>query len=296
MELETKGKLMMNEPLSFHNSLHIGGKAKYFLNAADKDDVFNAKVFAEEEGFPFLIMGKGSNMLFSDKGFSGIVISTGNMKKINIKDTKMIAQAGVSLSELIEFSKEFSLSGLESLVGIPGSVGGASVMNAGAFGCEIGEYIETAIVLRNGMEVKIEDMRFGYRESSLSDEIVLGLEFLMKKKEKKYIEEKISETIEMRRKKQPMFSKKKGTCGSVFKNPEGYSAGELIEKSGFRGTNIGGVRVSKKHCNYFLTDSGATSEGFMELVKRIRDKVKKNFGITLELEVKVIGKEKEIRI
>jgi len=296
MELGTKGKLMMNELLSFHNSLHIGGEARYFLNAADKDDIFNAKVFAEEEGFPILVMGKGSNMLFSDEGFSGIVISTVNMKKINVEGTKMIAEAGVSLSELIEFAKESSLSGLESLFGIPGSVGGASVMNAGAFGCEIGEYIKAATVLRNGMEVKIEDMRFDYRKSSLSDEIVLGLEFLMKKKEKKYIEDKISETIEMRRKKQPIFSKKKGTCGSVFKNPDGYSAGELIEKSGFRGMNIGGVRVSKKHCNYFLTDSSATSEDFMELIKRIRNKVKKDFGITLELEVKVIGKEKEIQI
>lgn len=296
MELKTKGKLMLDEALSFHSSLHLGGKARYFLMAADKDDISKVVSFGEKNRMPVLIVGKGSNIVFSDEGFSGVVISTGNMKKIEVNEVEIIAQAGAGLSEVIKVAKESSLSGIESLVGIPGSVGGACVMNAGAFDCEIGEYIKAARVLRDGVEVRIEDMEFNYRKSSLSNEIVLELEFLLNKKEKEYIENKIIEIIELRRKKQPILSHDIGTCGSVFKNPEGFSAGELIEKAGLKGMSIGGAEISEKHCNYFLTRPDATTKDFVELIKYVKDKVKKDFGITLELEVKVIGKEKEIQV
>ncbi len=296
MELEKKGRFILDEPLSLHNSLHIGGKARYFFMADDKDDVSKGRIFAVKEEIPILIIGNGSNILFSDEGFSGLVISTQNMNKIEVNEDKVIAKAGANLSDVIKISKEYSLSGIESLIGIPGSVGGASIMNASAFGSEIGEFIRTAKVLRDNIEVRIEDISFGYRKSSLSDEIVLEIEFLFEKKEKKLIENKIVEIIELRRKKQPVLSDGIGTCGSVFKNPEGYSAGELIEKAGLKGMSVGGVRISDKHCNYFLTERDPTSKDFVDLANKVRDKVKRDFGITLELEVKVIGKEKEEQI
>lgn len=296
MELEVKGKLMLDEPLSLHSSLHLGGKTRYFLLASDTDDVSKATAFAERKNLPVLIIGKGSNILFSDEGFSGVVIGTEKMKKIEVDGVKMIAEAGASLSEVIKIAKESSLGGIEELIGIPGSVGGASVMNASAFDCEIGEYINTAKVLRNGGELNLSEFEFGYRESSLSDEIVLDIEFEFDEKEKKDIEDKIIEIMEIRRRKHPFISEEIGTCGSVFKNPKGHSAGELIEKAGCKGMNIGSVKVSLKHCNFFITAPGATSEDFIDLIGKVRDKVKKNSGVDLELEVKIIGKEKEIHI
>ncbi len=296
MRLKTKGKLLLGEPLSYHTSLHLGGKARYFLMAADAEDISKAISFAREDGIPSFIMGKGSNLLFSDDGFSGIVISTANMKKVDVCDAKLVAEAGAGLYDVINIARESSLSGFESLAGIPGSVGGAAVMNAGAFDCVIGDYIKAVKVLRDGKEIRVEDLRFDYRKSSLSGEIVLEVEFFLSGKEKEYIEKKIKEVVKLRKERQPVFSSVVGTCGSVFKNPEGSSAGELIEKAGCKGMKIGGARISEKHCNYFLTDPEATSRDFIELVRLVRDKIKKNFGIDLELEVKVVGKEKEIQI
>ncbi len=296
MELEIKDDILLDEPLSSHTTLHLGGRAKYFMMAANTRDISRAISFSKEKELPSCIMGRGSNMLFLDEGFSGVVISTKGMDEINISNTKVFAKSGANLSAVINVAKESSLSGFESLVGIPGSVGGASVMNAGAFDCEIGDYIEAVKVLRDGEEVRIEDIRFDYRQSSLSDEIVVEVEFLLTEKEKKEIENKIKDITDLRKKRQPDFPKGTGTCGSIFKNPKGLTAGELIEKAGLKGTRIGGVWVSRKHCNYFLTNPQATSWDFIELIKVVRDKVEKDSGVTLELEVKVIGEEKEIQI
>lgn len=296
MELQTKGKLLSGELLSSHTSLHLGGEAKYFLFASDWEDISKSLSFAREKNIPSFIIGEGSNVLFLDEGFSGIVITTKNMRKIDIEDNKLIAQSGASLSEVINVAKESSLSGFESLIGIPGSVGGASVMNAGAFNCEIGDYIETARVFRDGRGVRIEDIGFSYRDSSLSEEIVLEIEFALNKKRKEYIEKEIREKIKLRKENQPSFSEGVGTCGSVFKNPEGYTAGELIEQAGLKGMKVGGVRVPEEHGNYFLTDPGSKARDFIEMVRLVRDKVKEKFGVILKMEVKVVGKEGQVQI
>ena len=296
MELEIKDDILLDEPLSLHTSLHLGGRAKYFMMAENIKDISRAIYFAGEKGLPSYMIGWGSNILFSDEGFSGMVICTEKMKKIRVDGFKVIAEAGTGLSEVIKIAKESSLGGIEELIGIPGSVGGASVMNASAFDCAIGDYISTAKVLRNGKEFNLIELEFDYRKSSLSGEIVLELEFEFDEKEKKDIEDKIIEIMEFRRSKHPFISEEIGTCGSVFKNPPEISAGELIEKAGCTGMNIGSVRVSEKHCNFFLTVPGATAGDFIDLIKRVRDRVKRNSGVTLELEVKVIGEEKEIQI
>jgi UDP-N-acetylmuramate dehydrogenase len=296
MELEIKDDICSDEPLSLHTSLHLGGMAKYFMMAKNMKDISRAISFSKENELPSCMIGWGSNMLFSDEGFSGVVICTGKMKGIEVDGFKIYAEAGTSLSEVIKNAKESSLSGIEELVGIPGSVGGASVMNASAFDCKVGDYISAAKVLRDGQEFNLTGMKFDYRKSSLSNEIILGIEFEFDEKEKKDIEDKIVEIMEVRRRKHPFISEEIGTCGSVFKNPEGCSAGELIDKAGCKGMSIGSVRVSEKHSNFFLTVPGATSGDFIDLIKRVRDKVKSKLGVDLELEVKVIGKEKEIQI
>jgi UDP-N-acetylmuramate dehydrogenase len=296
MELEIKDDVLLDEPLSSHTSLHLGGRAKYFMMAENTKNISGAISFSKERELPIYMIGWGSNILFSDEGFSGMVICTERMKKIEVNGFKMIAEAGTGLSEIIKVAKESSLGGIEELIGIPGSVGGASVMNASAFDCGIGEYIRTAKVLKNGEELKLSEIEFDYRKSSLSGEIVLEIEFEFDEKEKKDIEDKIIEIMEIRKRKHPFISEEIGTCGSVFKNPEGTSAGELIEKAGCKGMNVGSVRVSEKHCNFFLTVPGATSEDFVDLIRRVRDRVKNNSGVDLELEVKVIGEEKEIQI
>lgn len=298
MELKIKNKIFLDEPLSSHTSLRLGGEAKYFMVAGNTEDILEAFSFARKEGLGSFLMGRGSNILFSDEGFSGIVISTKGMNKIKIKinNNKITAQSGANLPDVINFAKEYYLSGIESLIGIPGSIGGASIMNAGAFGCEIGDYIEAVKVLKNGNEVRIRGIEFGYRQSSLFGETVLEVELSLYEKEKKEIQDKIKEIARIRKEKQPVFSKEVGTCGSVFKNPEGLTAGELIEKSGCKGMEIGGVRVSRKHCNYFLSTPGSKSRDFIELIKVVRDKVRKETGVILELEVKIIGKEKEIQV
>jgi len=296
MELKTEGKMFKDEPLSAHTTLRLGGKAKYFLLAANSSDISKAISYARENSLASLVMGRGSNILFSDEGFSGIVVNTVGMTEFNVNKTRITVQSGTNLSEVVNVSKENSLSGLECLIGIPGSVGGASVMNAGAFGCEIGDYIESVKVLREGEEVKIDDILFDYRQSSLNGEIITEVELSLREEGKRQIENKIKEITERRRNRQPIITAGMGTCGSIFKNPEGHSAGELIEKSGLKGMKIGGAEVSRKHCNYFLTASDATSRDFIDLVKLVREKVEKTTGIILELEVKVIGKEKEIQI
>ncbi|MEO0292717.1 MAG: UDP-N-acetylmuramate dehydrogenase [candidate division WOR-3 bacterium] len=296
MELKTEGKILMNEPLSSHTSLHLGGKAKYFLFAETTNDIAKAISFAEKKEIPFFIIGKGTNLLFLDEGFSGIVISTLNLERITVIPPKLIAEAGASLSKVINTAKENSLSGIESLWGIPGSIGGAVVMNAGAFGCEIGNFVSSIKVLRKNKEEKIKEIQFGYRSSNLKGEVVLEVELILKEEEKEKIEEKIKEVIKLRKEKQPFIPEGIGTCGSVFKNPLGLSAGELIEKAGLKGTKIGRVRISNDHCNYFLVEPGASSSDFLELVRFVKEKVKNLFKIDLELEVIIIGKEKEIKI
>ncbi len=294
--LKIKGELLMGESLSNHTFLRLGGKAKYFLFANNAEDIIKAITFSYREGIPNYIIGKGSNVLFLDEGFSGLIITTERMDEIVLEEDKIRAQAGATLNHLINCAKEASLSGIESLVDIPGSIGGASVMNAGAFECEIGDWIIAASVLRDGKVQRLTNINFGYRESSLTNEIVLEVELLLKEEEREKIEKKIQKAKELRKISQPELSVRMGTCGSVFKNPEGFSAGKLIEKAGLKGKRIGGAEISRKHGNFILTSPSSSSNDVVNLIRLVKDEVRKILGINFETEVVIVGKEKEIQI
>lgn len=296
MELEVKGELKEKEPLSKHTTLHLGGEAQYFLYAEDIDDIMKSISFCNNNRLPYYIIGRGSNVLFLDDGFSGMVITTERLDRIEVDENIILSQAGASLTDVINRSKIESLSGLESLIGIPGTVGGAVIMNAGAYGCEIGEFVSAVSVIRKGDIIQIKDFNFGYRDSSLKGEIILNVILSLNRGNRDKIERKMNEVLETRIKNLPEIPDHIGTCGSVFKNPVDGHAGILIEKSGIKGLKIGGAMTSREHANYIVTEITANSKDVVELIGKVRKKVYEKFGIMLETEVIIVGKEKEIQI
>jgi len=296
MELEVKGELKEKEPLSKHTTLQLGGEAQYFLYAEDIDDIIKSISFCNNNRLPYYIIGRGSNLLFLDDGFSGMVITTEKLDRIEVDGNIILSQAGAPLNDVINRSKIESLSGLESLIGIPGTVGGAVIMNAGAYGCEIGEFVLAVSVIREGDIIQIKDFNFGYRNSSLKGEIILNVILRLNMGNRGEIEHKMNEVLKTRMKNLPQIPDHIGTCGSVFKNPVDGHAGILIEKSGLKGLKIGGSMISREHANYIITEKTASSKDVVELIRRVRNKVYEKFGIMLETEVIVVGKEKEIQI
>jgi UDP-N-acetylmuramate dehydrogenase len=296
MELEVKGELKEKEPLSKHTTLRLGGKAQYFLYAEDIDDIIKSISFCDNNRLPYYVIGRGSNVLFLDDGFNGMVITTERLDRIEVDENIILVQAGASLEDVINRSKIESLSGLESLIGIPGTVGGAVVMNAGAYGCEIGGFVSAVSVIRRGDIIQLKDFNFGYRDSSLKGKIILDVTLKLNRGNRDKIETKMHEVLKTRMKNLPQLPDNIGTCGSVFKNPVNSHAGMLIEKSGLKGLKIGGSMISREHANYIITEMTANSKDVVVLIRKVRKKVYEKFGIMLKTEVVIVGKEKEIQI
>jgi len=291
----------------------IGGKAKYFLVAKNKNQILNGILWAKKKRIPFFILGGGSNVLFSDKGYEGLVIKLQNTK-YQIRNTKIVAESGVSLQKLVIESAKRGLSGLENLAGIPGTLGGAIYQNAGAFGREIGDLVEEVEILKiENCKLKIEklknkDCKFSYRDSIFKRKknwIILGATLKLKKGKKKEIEEKIKEILKLRKEKQPLEFP---SAGSVFKNvpienvpkkirekfkekiKNGFlPAGALIEVAGLKGYQIGGAKISKKHANFIVNTGNAKASDVLKLIEIIKEKVKKKFRVQLEEEIELVG-------
>jgi len=291
-----KGKLKRKESLSKHTYLHVGGEARYFLYAFNIDEIRESIAFCEGEGMPYYIMGRGSNVLFSDKGFSGLVITTQRMDRISLEGEMIRAESGASLREIIIHAKDAGLTGLESLTGIPGTVGGGVIMNAGAYGCEIGDYVTSVYILKRDEVSQLKEFNFGYRDSSLKEEIVLEVILTLKEGNKREIENKIEEILKKRRSNLPEIQEGIGSCGSVFKNPEGLHAGMLIEKADLKGKRVGGAEIPMDHANYIFTYPSTKSHDVIELIRQVRDEVLKRYGVNLETEVIIVDEEKEIQI
>lgn len=295
-ELEIASELRRKEPLSDHTYLSVGGVAEYFLFAESIDDMIKSIEFAREMGLPFYIIGEGSNVLFLDEGFSGMVITTERMDRITIDDVNCFCESGTLLIKIIECCKEYGLTGLESLAGIPGTIGGAVRMNAGAYGTEIGTLVSSVSVLKDGSVVQLEDVHFSYRKSSLKGEIVLKVTLSLIRRNKKEVSENIEMIMKKRRGIMSEIPIDSGTCGSVFKNPEGRYAGKLIEEANLKGKRVGGAWVSMGHANFIFTDKTAKSSDVMDLIRLIRDEVERNSNIRLKTEVVIVGKGQEIEI
>ena len=287
----TQGSLLKNEAMSKHTSYGIGGPAKAYVKPKDEVDLSNILKFASKHKISTFFVGSGSNILVSDDGIDGIVITLGNsLKKLIIEGTSVYCQSGVMLGKFVKECISRSLSGVESLIGVPGTVGGALIMNAGAFGSEISNYLRKVTVMTMSGELrryKADDIQFSYRNSSFqNNEILISAEFELIQSDKKSVVEKKSMASGGRKKSQPL---KYRSAGSIFKNPDEGAAGFYIDKAGLKGSKSGDAEISPIHANFFVNHGSAKASDIVELIRLARKTVKEKFGIMLELEIKTLG-------
>lgn len=283
---------LQQEALSGHTSFRIGGPAQYYFIPETRDEVAEALKFAEDNQLPYYIIGKGSNMLFSDDGFSGVVIEIGKgMENITVhSDGTVVAEAGISLSAMAVRLAREGMSGFAFASGIPGTLGGGITMNAGAYGGEIKDCIQSARVMTPKGEIlnlTKEELELGYRTSVIQKRnyIVLEGTFYFQSGNPKEIQADMKELNQKRREKQPL---EYPSAGSTFKRPEGYFAGKLIEDAGLRGYRVGDAQVSEKHCGFVINRGHATSAEVRQLIEDVQKKVKEQFGLVLEPEVRIV--------
>ena len=289
---ENQIAVLQNEPMREHTTFRIGGPADYFVMPETTEELAEVLKLCKEEKMPYFILGNGSNLLVGDQGFRGVVIQLyKNFDGLQIEGTKVTAKAGAMLIRVAKESGKAGLTGLEFASGIPGTIGGAMVMNAGAYGGEMKDVVTAVTVLTKDGKIKTltgEDMKFRYRGSVVEDEGYIVLEAVMELKEGNLeeIQARIDELSVQRKTKQPI---EYPSAGSTFKRPEGYFAGKLIQDANLRGYQVGGAQVSEKHCGFVINAGGATAADVMQLMQDVSDKVNAQFGVTLEPEVKRIG-------
>lgn len=284
-----EGKILVNEPMANHNSMKIGGPADLMLVPNDKADAISLIMYLEQKEKKYLAIGHGSNILVSDQGIRDIVVSLyPNLNKIEIKDDVIYAEAGVLLNRFVDFCIQHSKKGVEKLAGIPGTIGGALIMNAGAFNSQISDFLLSVEVIENGKSQKLkrEDIDFRYRYSSLSGKVILSAEFKLPVGDIKELQSIRSEYLFKRNQSQPLNYP---NLGSIFKNPPDNHAARLIEAAGLKGKQIGDARISEKHSNFIINLGDAKAKDVIDLINFIRKEVYKKFKIKLELEIKLIG-------
>ena len=285
--------IKIDEKLSEYVNFKVGGPADIFLIPNSKEQVIKSIKICKENNIPFYLIGNGSNILVRDGGFRGVVLSLKNVKNIYVDGEKIEAECGVMLKEVSDKAIENSLTGFEFACGIPGTIGGAVFMNAGAYDGEISKVIESAEVIDencNIIRLSREELDFGYRSSLVMKKgyTVLSAVFKLEKGQVKTIKELIEDLTNKRESKQPL---EYPSAGSTFKRPTGYFAGKLIQDAGLKGYSIGGAAVSEKHSGFVINKGNATAKDITDLIKHIQDEVKKQFGVDLHPEVRIIGEE-----
>lgn len=288
---KTASLCLMNESLKKHTTYGIGGPADLMIFPKSKQDLIKVIEIINENKIQLTILGSGSNVLVSDNGIRGAVISLKNsLKKIEVDDNILYAECGTMLGKIVKHAVKNNLIGLENLNGVPGTLGGALIMNAGAWGGEISENLIHVEVINSKSEIqKIQkkDLNFSYRQSSFNkDDILLSAKFNLKKADKDIIKENFIEAQSGRKKSQPL---NKRSAGSLFKNPKNNSAGKLLDEAGLKGFSIGDAKISEKHANFFINDGDATSKDMLMLIKKAHKEVKDKFNVNLSLEVKLMG-------
>ena len=288
---ETSSLCLMNEPLKKHTTYGIGGPADLMIFPKSKQDLIKVIEIINENKIQLTILGSGSNVLVSDDGIRGVVISLKNsLKQIEVADNILYAECGTMLGKIVKYAVKNDLIGLENLNGVPGTLGGALIMNAGAWGGEISENLVHVELINSKSEVKKiqkKDLNFSYRQSSFDkDDILLSAKFNLKKADKNIIKENFMEAQSGRKKSQPL---NKRSAGSLFKNPKNSSAGKLLDDAGLKGFSIGDAKISEKHANFFINDGNASSSDMLMLIKKAHQEVKDRFSVNLSLEVKLLG-------
>ena len=297
MEIENElPGIKKNVLLQNYTTFRIGGKAKYFFLAKNKKDLIRAILVAKKFKLPLFVLGGGSNLLVADEGFKGLIIKMQNAKfKMQNENSKckIFCEAGTPLSLIVSKAVKKNLMGLEWAVGIPGAVGGAIYGNAGAFGRTMKDTVKSVEVFDTKTEkvkiLKDKDCKFSYRDSIFKKNknlIILSAIFQLKKGKKSEIKKKIKENLHYRKERQPLNFP---SAGSVFKNPLGFSAGELIDKCGLKGKRVGNVKISEKHANFIVNLGNGKAKDVIKLIKLIKREVKKKFSVTLEEEIQYVG-------
>ena len=287
-------EVYINEPMKNHTSFRTGGPADVYVKADRAENIIKAIEMLKKENVEYTIIGNGSNLLVSDRGICGAVIEIGSMmNNISVEGEKIYAEAGALLSSLAAAAAENCLTGLEFASGIPGSVGGAVVMNAGAYDGEIKDAIDYADVIDNEgniLRLTKDELGLSYRHSVIDEKkmIVVGAGFRLKEGDGRAIKEKMADFAARRREKQPLNYP---SAGSTFKRPEGHFAGKLIEDAGLKGKTIGGAQVSQKHAGFIINTGDATTEDILELMDCCVETVYNKFGVRLEPEVRFIGRK-----
>ena len=284
----------LNEPMMKHTSFRIGGPADWFVSPGDTEALCGTINFLKAENIPYFILGNGSNLLVSDDGYRGVVIQIGkNMSDIEINGSNVRAEAGALLSTAASRAAAASLTGMEFAGGIPGSIGGACVMNAGAYGGEMKDILKSVTALfKDGTVRKVpcEELELGYRSSALmkNGAIVLEAEMSLAEGDIEEIRRTMDDLRERRVSKQPLDLP---SAGSTFKRPEGYFAGKLIQDAGLKGLSVGGAQVSELHSGFIINTGGATATDIIELMHLVQNTVYDKFGVKLEPEVRIVGED-----
>ncbi|WMI79837.1 UDP-N-acetylmuramate dehydrogenase [Anaerotignum sp. MB30-C6] len=287
-----KGAVLTKEPMSGHTTFRTGGPADIFIMPHCVEDVKESIHILQNYEIPFLVIGNGSNLLVSDKGIRGAVIQIGGrMAKISMDGEYIHAEGGILLAALAAKAGEHALSGLEFASGIPGTLGGAITMNAGAYGGEMKDVLVSVEVLTKDFQQKtilVEDLDLSYRHSILPKEgyILLKATLKLQHGSQDAIKARMAELGEQRREKQPL---QYPSAGSTFKRPEGYFAGKLIQDAGLKGKSIGGAQVSEKHAGFVINTGKATTQDILDLIAFCQKTVLEKFGVPLETEVKIVG-------
>ena len=289
-----KDSILIDEPMSRHTTFRVGGPADFFVTPKAKEEVRDVIRICKEAGMPYYIIGNGSNLLVSDAGYRGVIVQIyKEMNEVKVEGDLVKAQAGALLSGIAAKALGAELSGFEFASGIPGTIGGACVMNAGAYGGEMKGVLESVTVLTGEgkiIELGRNELELGYRTSVIAKKgyIVLGAVLKLERGDGEKIKTYMDELKEKRVTKQPL---EYPSAGSTFKRPEGYFAGKLIEDAGLRGFQVGGAQVSEKHCGFVINRDHATAADIMELMRQVQIRVKENSGVDLEPEVKRLGDE-----
>lgn len=284
--------VLLDEPMSEHTTFEIGGPADIFVTPNDVDGIREALALCAEAEVPYFLLGCGSDLLVSDEGYHGVIISlTEGMMGVSFDGTEMSFQAGVGLREASEMACEMGLSGLEFACGIPGSVGGACYMNAGAYdGCIADVLKSVRVIMPDGSldTLDVDDLELGYRKSRIASEglVVVSATFALKKADPEQIRTTMDDLTRKRESKQPLD---KPSAGSTFKRPEGYFAGKLISDAGLQGYQVGGAAVSKKHAGFVVNLGGATAADVHAVIEHVQDEVERQFDVRLDPEVRFLG-------
>lgn len=287
--------ILIDEELKNHLYLRLGGKADYLLFPKTFSELKDVISLFKSEAIPITIVGRGSNIIVKDGGVRGAVISLVKLNEIKVDGEYIYAAAGASLIKTAKLAMNHNLTGLEFASGIPGTIGGAVFMNAGAFGGEMKDVLDSVIVLNKNNEVelrKVENLDLSYRKTNIDENNEVIIEALIKLKKGSHLEIKklTNHLTEQRNLKQPLNYP---SCGSVFKRPKGMFAGKLIQDAGLQGYRVGGAVVSSKHANFILNDSNATAKDYISVIEHVRNTVLNKFGVLMELEVRIIGEDDE---